>query len=102
MLLKKYGILFQQYSRALSAASQDGKAKGNSYHLNSNHLQITVSTWTILSNESAFGAVLVERKDGNVSALSKGKAVDEVKSALNERDAFKVTGNDGQPKGGAK
>jgi hypothetical protein len=102
---QEHGILSAEYHRALSGSqpSKGSKAKAKIYpktlHINQNRMQIFVST--ILSDEPAFGPVLVERKDGNILALGKGKAVLKLISALNERDAFQVSGDDGQPKGGA-
>mmetsp|Transcript_50076 Transcript_50076/g.104494 ORF Transcript_50076/g.104494 Transcript_50076/m.104494 type:complete len:109 (-) Transcript_50076:195-521(-) len=61
-------------------------------HFNAQRARIFVST--ILQ-------VLVERKDGNISGLNKGKAMDRLSLAHGDVEDFKVLDDAGQPKNGA-
>ncbi len=49
-----------------------------------------------------YGPVLVERKDGNISGLNKGKAMERLSLALGETECFKVLDESGQPKNGVR
>mmetsp|Transcript_50075 Transcript_50075/g.104491 ORF Transcript_50075/g.104491 Transcript_50075/m.104491 type:complete len:116 (-) Transcript_50075:195-542(-) len=68
-------------------------------HFNAQRARIFVST--ILQAPQAYGPVLVERKDGNISGLNKGKAMDRLSLAHGDVEDFKVLDDAGQPKNGA-
>ena len=88
-IIEEHGIISPQFAKAASKA-----AKAPSFpkilHFNAHRAQLFVAA--ILQDPVSHGAVLVDRKDGNISCLNKGKAAQSLSLALSKSDAFKVTG----------
>jgi hypothetical protein len=90
---EEHGILSSQCARVQAAAS---KLKGQTklpkiLQFNAHRARFFVAT--ILSDEGAYGPVLVERKDGNISGLNNGNIsglnnYGEAKSCTGTRHSF--------------
>jgi hypothetical protein len=97
---EEHGILSSQCARVQAAAS---KLKGQTklpkiLQFNAHRARFFVAT--ILSDEGAYGPVLVKRIDGNISGLNKGRAMERLSLALGQDTLFQVVDDAGQPKNG--
>jgi hypothetical protein len=95
---EEQGVFFNQYARPVSEAKGKQPKYPKIIHFNAPRAQIFVST--ILDAPESYGPVLVRRKDGNISGLNKGKAIERLSLALGQVDSFKVLDDSGQPKNG--
>ena len=87
-IVDEYGLLSERYAAAVSASKSKQTKYPKIIHFNALRARIFVST--ILEAPQSYGPVLVERKDGNISGLNKGKAMERLSAALGEVDLFKV------------
>jgi hypothetical protein len=94
-LVDQHGIFSPQYRTATSIAT-----KKYPKILTFNRDRANRFVATILDDQAAYGPVLVDRKDGNITGLNKGKAIERLSSALGKMDIFMVEGSDGQPSSG--
>ena len=90
-----HGILSSQYRASTSVAT---KKYPKILTFNKEWAKFFVAT--ILDDQTAFGPVLVDRKDGNITGLNKGKAIKKLSITLGRKDCFMVEGPDGQPSSG--
>ena len=91
-IVDHHGILSPQY-RAYTSVSTKKYPKILTF--NKERAKFFVAT--ILDDQTAFGPVLVDRKDGNITGINKGKAIERLSIALGRKDYFMVEGHDGQP-----
>ena len=97
-IVNEHGVLSGQYAIAVLAFKTKQTKYPKIIHFNALRARIFVSTG--LEAPQSYRPVLVDWKEGNISVLNKGKAMERLSAALKEEDLFKVVDDAGQPKNG--